>query len=229
LFGGNVLIASDTNQIKLGALSDVGLLRNSAGVLSITDGGAGYGNLVVGNGSAGAPSISFAAGNGFHSVGGSYLVLDSNGFTPMAFAGSPAEILMDATVALNWASANLGTVIDTGIVRSSAGVLKVTDGSTGYGKLAMGGLDLDRTITPTGTTGNQTINKPSGTVNIAASGTSVTVTNSLVTADSIVYAVLRTNDDTAWIKNVVPAAGSFTINLGAAATAEVSIGFLVTN
>jgi hypothetical protein len=96
--------------------------------------------LVVGNGSAGAPSLSFAAGNGFHSVGGSYLVLDSNGFTPMAFAGSPAEILMDSTVALNWASANLGTIIDTGIVRSSAGVVKITNGSTGYGDLIAGQL-----------------------------------------------------------------------------------------
>ena len=62
-----------------------------------------------------------------------------------------------------------------------------------------------------------------------ANGTTVTVTNSLVTTSSIVYAVVRTNDGTATIKNVVPAAGSFVINLGAAATAEVSIGFVVFN
>lgn len=88
---------------------------------------------------------------------------------------------------------------------------------------------LSRTITAAGTTGAQTINKPAGTVNIAAAGTAVTVTNSLVDANSIVHCVLRTNDTTAWIKNVVPTAGSFTINLGAAATGEVSIGFLITN
>ena len=92
-----------------------------------------------------------------------------------------------------------------------------------------GGLTINATNTASGTTGNQTINKPSGTVNIAAAGTTVTVTNSLVTASSIVYAVIRTNDATATIKNVVPAAGSFVINLGAAATAEVSIGFFVIN
>ncbi len=85
------------------------------------------------------------------------------------------------------------------------------------------------TVTAGGTTGNQTINKPTGTVNIAAAGTSVTVTNSLVSANSIVYAVIRTNDSTATIKNVVPSAGSFVITLGAAATAEVSIGFTVFN
>lgn len=88
---------------------------------------------------------------------------------------------------------------------------------------------FDRTITAGGTTGNQTINKPAGTVNIAAAATSITVTNSLVTVDSIVLAVVRTNDATAIIKNVVCSSGSFVITLTAAATAETSIGFLVTN
>jgi len=92
-----------------------------------------------------------------------------------------------------------------------------------------GALNFNPTNTASGTTGNQTINKASGTVNIAAAGTTVTVTNSLVSATSIVYAVIRTNDATATIKNVVPAAGSFVINLGAATTAETSIGFFVIN
>lgn len=92
-----------------------------------------------------------------------------------------------------------------------------------------GNIKFPATNTASGTTGNQTINKTSGTVNIAAAGTTVTVTNSLVTASSIVFAVIRTNDATATIKNVVPAAGSFTINLGSATTAETSIGFFVIN
>ena len=44
-----------------------------------------------------------------------------------------------------------------------------------------------------------------------------------------VFAMIRTNDGTGYIKSCVPAAGSFTINLGAAATGEISIGFLVVN
>lgn len=92
-----------------------------------------------------------------------------------------------------------------------------------------GKITLLNTVTPIGTTGAVTINQPSGTVNIAAAGTSVVVTNSLVTANSIVVAVLRTNDTTAVLKNVVPAAGSFTITLNAAATATTSIGFIVIN
>lgn len=92
-----------------------------------------------------------------------------------------------------------------------------------------GDFALDRTITAAATTGNQIINKPAGTVNIAAAGTSVTVTNSLVTTSSIIFTVLRTNDSATSIKNVVPGSGSFVINLTAGANAEVSIGFWVTN
>lgn len=95
--------------------------------------------------------------------------------------------------------------------------------------LDSGKITLDATNTAWGTTGNQTINKPTGTVNIAAAGTTVTVTNSTVTATSIVVPILMTNDSTATIKNCVRSAWSFTINLTAAATAEVAIGFIVYN
>jgi hypothetical protein len=80
-----------------------------------------------------------------------------------------------------------------------------------------------------GTTGNQTINTPSGNVNFAAGATALTVTNSLCTTSSLVFATVRTNDATAVIKNVVPAAGSFTINLEAGATGVTSVGFFIIN
>lgn len=90
-------------------------------------------------------------------------------------------------------------------------------------------FSLDTTITSAGTTGNQTINKPTGTVNFAAGASSLTVTNSLCSANSIVICSVRTNDSTALIKNVVPASGSFVIRLNANATAETSVGFWVIN
>ncbi len=92
-----------------------------------------------------------------------------------------------------------------------------------------GKITYRATNTAAGTTGPQTINRPSGTVNFAAGATALVVTNSLCTTSSIVFATVRTNDATAYIKNVVPAAGSFTINLGAAATAETSVGFFIIN
>ena len=90
-------------------------------------------------------------------------------------------------------------------------------------------LVLDHTITTAGTTGNRTINKPTGTVNMAAGANTLTVTNSFCKTTSLVFPVIRTNDTTAVIKNVVPSNGSFVINLTANATAETSIGFMVVN
>lgn len=93
----------------------------------------------------------------------------------------------------------------------------------------VGDIVMDRTITDSGTTGARTINKLSGTVNIAAAQTTIIVTNSFVNENSLVFCTVRTNDVTAVIKNVVPGDGFFTIRLSAAATAETSIGFMVFN
>ena len=92
-----------------------------------------------------------------------------------------------------------------------------------------GTINVSKTITTPGTTGAVTINKLAGTVNIAAAGTTVTVTNSLVTANSIIMCTVQTNDATALLKNVVPGAGSFVITLNAATTAETAIAFFVIN
>lgn len=66
-------------------------------------------------------------------------------------------------------------------------------------------------MTPVGTTGNQTINATAGSVRIAAGGTSVTVFDSLITANSVCNVHAATNDATAFVQNVVYAVGSFTI------------------
>jgi hypothetical protein len=105
-----------------------------------------------------------------------------------------------------------------------------TDNTTTLGKPSFGwsGLYLSSTVTAPGTTGNQTINKPTGRVNIAAAGSSITVTNNLVSTSSHVIAWVATNDSTALIKNVVPGSGSFVVTLNAATTGETAIGFLGT-
>lgn len=86
---------------------------------------------------------------------------------------------------------------------------------------------VTKTITPPGTTGAQTINTQAGTVNIASGIQTLVVTNSLVTANSLIFCTLRTQDSTAVLDSAVPASGSFTIRLSVAATAETSIAFLV--
>jgi hypothetical protein len=80
-----------------------------------------------------------------------------------------------------------------------------------------------------GTTGNKTINFPSGSIRIAAAGSSVVLTDSFITTNSIVYPVIATHDSTATAVQAVPATGSCSFFLNAAATSEVEIRFLVWN
>lgn len=98
-----------------------------------------------------------------------------------------------------------------------------------FGVNSLGGLSLP-THDASGTPGAATINLPSGKVAIAASASSVVVTNSLVTSSSTVLCVLETVDGTlTTLRSVVPTTGSFTINGNASATGNVKIGFLVLN
>lgn len=138
---------------------------------------------------------------------------------------------MQSGAALKWSSTgNWYQTADLGLSRNAAGVLEINNGTAGTLRdIKVRTYLADATITAGGTTGAQTINKSLGTVNFAAGATSLVVTNSIVTTSSIIFCTIRTNDSTAAIKNVVPTAGSFTINLNAAATAETSVGFIVHN
>jgi hypothetical protein len=98
-----------------------------------------------------------------------------------------------------------------------------------FGITPAGGFTYNATNTAAGTTGAQTINKPGGTVNFAAGATTLVVTNSLATANSYIEIQVYGNDATATSARVTRAAGSFTITLNAAATAETAVGFKVEN
>ena len=93
----------------------------------------------------------------------------------------------------------------------------------------LGNISLAKTITAAGTTGAQTINKSTGTVNLAAAATSLVVTNSLVATSSIIVCTVGTNDTTMKSVAAVAAAGSFTLYPDAAPTAETRVNFIVTN
>ncbi|MDB6076502.1 MAG: hypothetical protein JWO82_249 [Akkermansiaceae bacterium] len=89
--------------------------------------------------------------------------------------------------------------------------------------------DTGKTITAAGTTGAKTINGTSGTVNFAAGASSLVLTNSSVTTNSIVIPVARTNDASARDLRAVPAAGSCTFFWAVAPAAETSVGWVVFN
>jgi len=153
-------------------------------------------------------------------VGNAYSKLASPTFT-----GVPAA----PTAAVDTNTTQLATtayVVGNGYPKAASPTLTGTITKTGVTSEL-----FNRTITAGGTTGAQTINKPNGTVNFAAAtGTAgIVVTNSGVSATSIIFVIPRTNDTTCAVKNVVAAAGSFTIRMTANCTAETSVGFMVTN
>jgi hypothetical protein len=117
----------------------------------------------------------------------------------------------------------------TGTANNQVMLGRAADAVVVPGTLAVtGGVSFAKTITEAATTGAQTINKTSGSVNFAAAATSLVVTNSLVTTSSVILCTVATNDATATFAKVVAAAGSFTIYI-TAATAETRVNFLVTN
>lgn len=127
-----------------------------------------------------------------------------------------------------------GSISDAGSSGNTGSIELTTGSNSGSGLRGDLNIDVARlfvpmTTTPAGTTGAQTINTMSGTVNFATGTSSLTVTCNKCFTTSIVFAVCRTNDASAIIKNVVPINGSFTITLNAASALETSVGFLVIN
>ncbi len=162
--------------------------------------------MLFATGTNSVPSISFtgAPGSGFYWVGA--------GSTFKATTGTSDAVQFDGTN---------GNQFFSLLKPSSNGAVSLGQGGVGWK-----GLYLD--YTNTATVGAVTINKPSGRVIIGLGGTSVVVTNSLVTAASHVIAVNDNGDATGFVHSVVPAAGSFTINV-AATTAQATYTFVVIN
>lgn len=92
-----------------------------------------------------------------------------------------------------------------------SGAISATGGITTSSILSGNSVNLSKTITPAGTTGNRTINNATGSVNMAAGATSLVVTNSLVTANSVIQCTIGTNDNDMDSVAAVAAGGSFTI------------------
>lgn len=123
---------------------------------------------------------------------------------------------------------------DVGLTRSATSTLQLlgnlvptTNGGSnlGVGATGFGALFLD--YTNTGTVGNVTINKPSGTVNLAALGSTFTVTDSLVTANSHVMVTLASDPGVALAVWTVCGSGSFTVNTRPATVNQTAIDFVV--
>ena len=167
---------------------------------------------------------------GFFTAGSNILSFASNNNERMSFASAGIVLVSTGSLGFYSQTALTGGTRDTSVARGSAGVVNIgTNGSNALGSIALSGVfDFGKVITAAGTTGARTINAMSGSVNFAAAATSLVVTNSLVTANSVIVATIG-NDSSAKSVTAVPAAGSFTLRPGTAPTAEVPAYFLIIN
>ena len=148
-------------------------------------------------------------------------------------ATAPTITLPNATgLPVSTGISGLGTGVATALAantNATGGVL--TGGSTVSVNVltVLSDFRPTKTITAAGTTGAQTINKTTGTVNFAAGASTLVVTNSFASTSSVIMVTVYGTDLTAISARVTKAVGSFTITLNAAATAETAVGFMVTN
>jgi hypothetical protein len=255
--GNNSANGSD-NGILVGALSTINAACDGAIVIGSQSGvtASTGGAIVIGKtagtgtgGTVGANSISIGIGSIAKTantmvVGGSSQPINTfyggkgeSHATPVSFTlsgthglGSDisgADIIVQAGLPTGAGSG--GAIIFKGALAGSSSSTRQT--AEEWARIStLGVLAFPATMTAGGTTGNQTINKVSGSVNFAAAGaTSITVTNNKVSANSIVICTIQTNDATLKSVVVVVSAGSFVIHANAAATGETKVAFLVLN
>lgn len=128
----------------------------------------------------------------------------------------------------------IGGLVEIGVPNALAvdvaARLAATDIGTGGTPVAAKVRDLQANYTDiSGTPGNGTANTTSGKAAFAGAGTTVTVTNSLVTAASKVFVQLGGADATLTTVRVTPGSGSFVVTGNAAATGTTPFTFLVVN
>jgi hypothetical protein len=226
--GTSLLIDAQVGGTSKFNVDNGGTLRSGGSILAGLSGNGTFFGYNLSSGQGTAITLNLYGGGG--------VCTNSYNITPLsaitATTGSVAVLKITPTYnQASGSAANTDLVINRTETAVGSGTqllmdLQVATRGSYFAISNYGSMIVPTTIVTPGTTGNQTINKLAGRVNIAAAGTTITVTNSLVTANSIIVAVAATNDTTASVRNVVAAAGSFVINV-VGVTAETAFNWIV--
>jgi hypothetical protein len=193
-----------------------------------------------------ASTTTDTAGAAITITSGAAAATNANGGALTLDAGAKAGSGTDGAITIGGTNAESVTIGRTGKTTTVPGSLTVTQTHTVTGATVLNGaVTLGDAIADaviingaisieasdaSGTPGNCQIDKMAGRCAIALGAAAVTVTNSNVTAASLVFAQLATADATLlYIKSVVPGAGSFVVTGNATATADTKVNFLVIN
>lgn len=216
---------------------DTGMYRSAANTLGFSTGGAVRFTV---------DSAGFSISPGITYYNGGNATISSAGY--LTYAGSWRARLMQTNSAMVQAevmgyadsASEYGVILGTsrtdgesGNTAKLAGFCTDCDGTPSY-KASVDGYGVYKaheTTDASGTPGDATINKASGTAAFAAAGTAVTITNSLITTKSVVIVNLITHND-ATLTQIYPAVinsagGSFVVTGNAAATGTTKFNFVV--
>lgn len=231
----NIIVGS-TGSTTIGATGNASALNFNGSTVVIQQGGA---DRVLFNSSSATAGIVRIAGGSAATVGGIGLNAGSGSYTSASDMQYATALL--PTISQEGSGGYSGLLISPAEASTGSGLKSLVDigkntGGTPATHTSLlrvdntGKITITATNTATGSTGAKTINKPAGSVNFAASSQTLVVTNSTVTAASVILLTIEANDSSAKSVYVAAkAAGTFTIKLNAAAAAETKVNFLVLN
>lgn len=225
-------VATNIFSLENSALTEVGEFFNGSTVRLQNNAGTVRTDYGINTMSSSGGSYTAGTTNDFNidAVSGIFDVDASFGDITTTGAGDALilQTTVGNTVIVGHTDLDLSSIVDDVDIFGGDDILMRATDDVDYSSTG-GTINLNRTITAGGTTGNQTINKMAGCVNFAAAASTLTVTDSQVATTSIILGTIQTGDATATLKNIVAGSGSFVITLSAGATAETKVCFLVTN
>lgn len=183
--GGTWTLYDDTATTGVTQLAvRAGAGQGSAPLLTLASGGASNSGIgLIASTASNLLRIKTADGGQHATLTYARFVSDSGS---MSVSGEESHLLFGYAVPIIWCSSAIAhlAAADTGLARASAGILKATDGSTGFGSLRAANLGVE---TANGAIGNvQTISE---SITLSTSGLTTDSTADLLPANSIILAV----------------------------------------
>lgn len=124
-------LAMDNNQLLFGATPNVGLTKDISGTIKVTNGSTGSGAIEAQGGLYLEAALTNESGLEYTSS--NFEIIHAG--IPFMRLTSTGNWRWKSNTHIGWSSGATSVATDTGLVRDSAGVVKVTDGSTGNGKI----------------------------------------------------------------------------------------------
>ena len=122
-------LGMDNNQLLFGATPNVGLTKDISGTIKVTNGSPGVGAIEASGGLYLEAALTNESGLEYTSS--NFEIVHAG--TPFMRLTSTGNWRWKSNTHIGWSSGATGVATDTGLIRDAAGIIRVTNGSTGEG------------------------------------------------------------------------------------------------